>query len=87
MCRRKDPIHLRTVFCAEGARSALNAIAADIGIGVVPERLLTGEFEDLKIIETARDRFINQIAIARRLGQRPNFREKEFLRFCREEIK
>lgn len=49
--------------------------------------MISGDFNDLKIIETSRGRFINEIVIARRLGRRPNFREKEFIQFCREEVK
>lgn len=83
----KEPTNLNTVFSAESVRAVLNAIASDVGIGVVPQQLISGEYCDLKVIETSRGRFVNEIVIARRLGRKPNFREKEFIQFCRADIK
>lgn len=80
----KEPNSLNVHFSAESVRAVLNAVASDIGAGVIPHRLITGEFEQLKVIPTAKGRFINEIVIARRLGQKASFKEKEFIRFCRE---
>ncbi len=83
----KEPKNLLPVFTAESVRAVLNAISLDMGAGVIPERLISGEFSDLKIIETSRGRFLNEIVIARQLGRKANFREKEFIQFCKSELR
>jgi DNA-binding transcriptional LysR family regulator len=82
----KVPQKLNLVFSAESVQAVLNSILADGGFGIVPYRLIANKYESLKVVETKRGRFINQIVIARRLGERANFKEKEFIKFCREEI-
>jgi len=79
--------NLNVVFSAESVRSVLNAISSDIGVGIVPSHLITKEFKHLKIVETAKKPFMNQMMLARQLGRRASLRENEFVKFCREEIK
>jgi DNA-binding transcriptional LysR family regulator len=81
----KLPTHLEVAYSAESVRAVLTAIANDIGIGVVPKHLLTGEFKTLRVIETKKRPFVNLIVIARRIGAQPTARESEFLRFYRKE--
>lgn len=83
----KEPSCCRVAFSAESVRAVLNAIESDIGIGVVPDLLISEDFKRLKKVETPRGRFINQIMIARQLGKRATAREKEFLQFCKEQLK
>jgi DNA-binding transcriptional LysR family regulator len=82
----KTPTNLELVYSAESVRAVLNAITHDIGVGVVPRNLLTGEFKDLRVIEMSKKPFINQIMIARRLGKQSTVRESEFLQFYRKEM-
>lgn len=83
----KEPSDLKVAYSAESVRAVLNAVATDIGIGVVPNLLVSGDFKHLKKIETARGRFINQIVIARQIGKRVTAREKAFIQFCKAELK
>ena len=83
----KEPPELRVVFSAESVRAVLNAVATDIGIGVVPDLLVSGDFKHLRKVETTKGRFINQIMIARQLGKRVTVRENEFVQFCKRELK
>lgn len=82
----KVPQNLNVVFSAESVRAVLNAVLSDIGVGIVPQNLLVGEFKGLKIVETSKKPFMNQIVIARQLGRRASLRESEFVKFCRQEI-
>jgi DNA-binding transcriptional LysR family regulator len=82
----KVPQNLNVVFSAESVRAVLTAILSDIGVGIVPQNLITGEFKNLKIVETSKKPFINQIVIARQLGRRASLRENEFVKFCRQEV-
>lgn len=81
----KIPSKLNLVFSAESVRAVLNAISADIGIGVIPQRILSeGGSKHLHVIETVKKPFINQIMIARQVGRPKSFRETEFINFFRE---
>jgi DNA-binding transcriptional LysR family regulator len=82
----KGPQNLKVAFSAESVRAVLNAISGDIGVGIVPHHLVKSDFKNLKVIETFKKPFINQIMIARQLGRRPSLRETEFVKFCRQEI-
>jgi LysR family transcriptional regulator, transcriptional activator of the cysJI operon len=82
----KIPNQLDVVYSAESVRAVLNAVAHGLGVGVVPRNLLTGEFRELRIIETQKKPFVNQIMLARRLGKHSTVRESEFLQFYRKEI-
>jgi DNA-binding transcriptional LysR family regulator len=77
----KVPSDLRVVYSAESVIAVLNAIAGEIGIGVVPSSFLNGEFAHLKMLETGRARFVNRIAAARPLGKKSSPRETAFLDF------
>jgi DNA-binding transcriptional LysR family regulator len=83
----KEPIKLNLSYSAESVRGVLNAISSDLGIGVVPNLLVSGEFKHLKKIDTSKGNFINQIIIARQLGKRITVKEKEFIQFCRDQLK
>ena len=83
----RAPVELEVAYSAESVRGVLTAIKGDIGIGVVPERLLEGEFKSLKRIETTRTPWINQIMIARGLGRTASKRESDFVAFCKSELK
>jgi DNA-binding transcriptional LysR family regulator len=83
----KDPSKLKVAYSAESVRGVLNAISSDLGIGVVPNMLLSGEFKHLKKVETSKAHFVNQIIIARQLGKRITVKEKEFIQFCRDQFK
>lgn len=78
--------NIQIVFSAESVQALLNALLEEIGIGVVPEHLLTGDFKKLKIITTPRKPFVNQMMIARQQGQRSSLRSTEFIKFCREKL-
>jgi DNA-binding transcriptional LysR family regulator len=77
---------LRVVYSAESVHAVLTAVRQGLGAGVVPKNLLTGEFKDLKLVETEKKPFVNQIMLARRLGKKPTLRESAFLEFYRKEL-
>jgi DNA-binding transcriptional LysR family regulator len=79
--------NLNIVYSAESVRAVLTAILHGVGVGVVPKNLIAGEFKELKIIETEKKPFVNQIMLARRLGKQPTLRESEFVSFYRKEIR
>jgi DNA-binding transcriptional LysR family regulator len=79
----KVPANLNVIFSAESVRAVLIAIVEELGVGIVPRHLLVGEFKHLKLIETSKKPFINQIMIARQQGRRSSFRETEFIQFYR----
>jgi DNA-binding transcriptional LysR family regulator len=82
----KAPANLNVVFSAESVRAVLNAIQSDVGVGIVPLHLITGEFKNLKVVATTKKPFVNQMMMARQLGRKTSFRENEFLKFCRQEL-
>jgi DNA-binding transcriptional LysR family regulator len=82
---KKSP-DLKVVYSAESVQAVLHAISSHIGIGVVPRRLLVGEFSHLKLIGKAdRKSFINEIMLARQQGRKPSAKESEFIRFYKEQ--
>lgn len=82
----KAPSQLNVAFSAESVRAVINAVASDIGVGVVPSHLLVNGHKHLKIIESTKKPFINHIMIARQQGKKANFRESEFIKFFRLEL-
>jgi len=77
----KTPSELNIAYSAESVRAVLTAIASDIGVGVIPLHLLTGEFSDLKVISTTKKPFINEIMLARQQGRPTTAKESEFIKF------
>lgn len=77
----KIPSDLKLVYSAESVRAVLTAIAADIGMGVVPQHLLVGEFATLRVISTLKTPFINEIMLARQQGKKATAKEREFIKF------
>jgi DNA-binding transcriptional LysR family regulator len=80
----RTPSELLMAFSAESVRAVLNAIAADVGVGVVPKHLVTKEFKELKIIPTAKKPFVNEIMLARQQGKSATAKEQEFIKFYKE---
>jgi DNA-binding transcriptional LysR family regulator len=83
----KVPANLNLIYSAESVRAVLTAIASDIGVGVVPQHMLTGEFSDLKVVSTSKKPFVNEIMLARQQDKPPTAKEKEFIKFYKEHSK
>lgn len=81
---KKASSKLNVVYSAESVRAILHAISENIGVGIVPRRLLGGEFKKLRVIESNK-KFINQMLIARQQGKKASLRETEFMKFYRQE--
>lgn len=79
----KIPANLNVAYSAESVRAVLNAIHADVGIGVVPRQLLVGEHKGLLVIEGPRRALVNQMMIARQEGKHLTAKEREFIKFFR----
>jgi len=80
----KNPSDLNVVFSAESVRAVLTAVASDIGMGVVPLHLVAGEFQDLKVLQTLKKPFVNEIMLARQQGRKPSAKEQAFIHFYKE---
>lgn len=83
----KDPHNLNVVYSAESVRGVLNAVAGDIGIGVVPDLLVKDSYKHFKKIKTSKKHFVNQLIIAHQYGKALTIKEKEFIQFCKQEVR
>jgi len=82
----KTPSDLNVVFSAESVRAVLTAVASDIGIGVVPLHLVARESQDLKVLQTLKKSFVNEIMLARQQGRKPSAKEQAFIQFYKENV-
>lgn len=80
----KSPQQPLVVYSAESVRALLTAMRAGMGLGVVPRRLLSGENSNLRVVESQRKPWINQILIARWQAAPLSARESEFSKFYKE---
>jgi DNA-binding transcriptional LysR family regulator len=83
----KSAPKLNVIFSAESVRAVIAAIRGDLGIGIVPEHLVTEELKSGRLLLAAKGRdLINQISLARRLEAPVTAREKAFTEFYKRRV-